>query len=55
LIYESFGTACLGPLFESAKGRKVIKDIDMEELMGLVHRAEGLLLDNIISEVEYEN
>ena len=51
---ESLKTS-LGPLFESAKGRKVIKDIDMEELMGLVHRAEGLLLDNIMSEVEYEN
>ena len=51
---ESLKTS-LGPLFKSAKGRKVIKDIDKEELMGLVHRAEGLLLDNIMSEVEYEN
>lgn len=51
---ESLKTS-LEPLFKSAKGRKVIKDIDMEELMGLVHRAEGLLLDNIMSEVEYEN
>ena len=51
---ESLKTS-LGPLFESAKGRKVIKDIDKEELMGLVHRAEGLLLDNIMSDVEYEN
>ncbi|MBC2748167.1 MAG: DNA repair exonuclease [ANME-2 cluster archaeon] len=51
---ESLKTS-LGPLFKSAKGRKVIKDIDEEELMGLVHRAEGLLLDNIMSEVEYEN
>jgi DNA repair exonuclease SbcCD nuclease subunit len=51
---ESLKTS-LEPLFKSAKGRKVIKDIDKEELMGLVHRAEGLLLDNIMSEVEYEN
>lgn len=51
---ESLKTS-LGPLFKSAKGRKVIKDIDKEELMGLVLRAEGLLLDNIMSEVEYEN
>jgi len=51
---ESLKTS-LEPLFKSAKGRKVIKDIDKEELMGLVHRAEVLLLDNIMSEVEYEN
>ena len=51
---ESLKTS-LEPLFKSAKGRKVIKDIDKEELMGLVLRAEGLLLDNIMSEVEYEN
>ena len=51
---ESLKTS-LEPLFKSAKGRKVIQGLDMEELMGLVHRAEGLLLDNIMSEVEYEN
>jgi len=47
--------ASLEPLFESAKGRKVISSLDMDELMGLVHNAEGLLLDNIMSEDEYEN
>jgi DNA repair exonuclease SbcCD nuclease subunit len=45
----------LDPLFESAKGRKLIDDLEVEELMELVCQAEGLLLDNIMSEDEYEN
>ena len=45
----------LEPLFASPKGRKILKDIDQEELMVSVYRAEGLLLDQIMGEGEHED
>ena len=45
----------LEPLFASPKGRKILKDIDQEELIVSIYRAEGLLLDKIMGEGEHED
>jgi len=45
----------LDPLFSSAQGRKLLQQINQEELVDLLRQAENLLLDNIIVEEEYED